>query len=75
MPDNPDATIKKSKRVVCKYCGRPIKQGNSINQGCGEICRQKHRNARYRVIGLDRKEVSSFERFNDQRPESSVRDK
>lgn len=51
-----------TKRVVCKYCGRPIKQGVSVNQGCGEICRRKHRNQRYRVID-DRKEVTLDERF------------
>lgn len=50
-------------RRVCKYCGRPISQNSSMNQGCGEVCRMKHRNARYRVIEPKRKEVS-YERFD-----------
>lgn len=54
-----------SKQVVCKYCGRQLKQGSSLNQGCGDICRQKHRNARYRVIETKSREVSSFERFKE----------
>lgn len=60
-----DVTPKKNKRLICKYCGRPLKQGTSVNQGCGETCRRKHRNARYRVIELKKREVTKFERFEE----------
>lgn len=53
------------KQVVCKYCGRPIKQKTSINQGCGDVCRRKHRNARYRVIEIHKKEDNGVERFKE----------
>lgn len=44
-------------RRVCQYCGRPLKAGLSMNQGCGDICRNKHRNSKYRVISV---EVDSY---------------
>lgn len=65
MSHNKDPQLRRGKRVVCKYCGRPIKQGNSINQGCGDICRQKHRSSRFRVIELKQKEVVEYERFKE----------
>ena len=42
-------------RSVCQYCGRPIKRSGSRIQGCGDVCRLKHRNAKYRVIKLEDK--------------------
>lgn len=50
-------------RQVCQYCGRPLKQNASINQGCGSVCRMKHRRCRYRVITSQ--EVPSSERFSE----------
>ena len=37
---------------VCKYCGRPLTTPSSMLQGCGSICKYKHRNARYRVVTM-----------------------
>jgi hypothetical protein len=47
----------KPPRKVCQYCGRPLKACTSLNQGCGDTCRQKNRGSRYRLIDIpDRKE-------------------
>lgn len=47
---NLDVNKEEPTRRVCKYCGRPITNASSMIQGCGSICKFKHRNARYRVI-------------------------
>lgn len=52
---------KEPRRSVCQYCGRPIKTNTSRNQGCGDVCRNRHRNSKYRVIQT--KEVKLYERF------------
>lgn len=72
MPHYSDIGVDgKKSRQVCKYCGRPLKQTTSKSQGCGEICRQKHRFARYRVIGFYKEGADGVRGFDDSGQESN----
>jgi len=58
---------KEPTRRVCKYCGRKMSVTSSMTQGCGDVCRMKHRNSRYRVIGKDNESRGGegFKSFTD----------
>lgn len=53
MPHYTDISVNGAPaRKVCQYCGRPLKTCESLNQGCGDICRRKNRKSKYRVVDL-----------------------
>lgn len=53
-------------RRVCQYCGRPLKTNTSMNQGCGEVCRMRHRKSRYRVVtSKEEQNREQFVRFEE----------
>lgn len=58
----------------CRFCNRLLKTGVSMNQGCGEICRIKHRKLRYRVITKEVKNDGKPVRFEEITP-GTVHDK
>lgn len=46
-------TIDTKRKSVCRYCGRPLKTPQSLNQGCGSVCIARHKKLKYRTIGGD----------------------
>lgn len=39
---------------ICKYCGKPLKDPNSVIRGFGDVCFEKHRQKRIRQIVKER---------------------
>lgn len=52
-------------RKVCQYCGKPLHTITSQQQGCGDICKYKHRKARYRVVGEEAELRGQSVRFEE----------
>ena len=50
---NPN-TKKSDLTGICKYCGKPLSDPNSIIRGFGDVCFEKHKQKRIRRIIKER---------------------